>query len=57
MQVYRRPSPQILQGCQTNRQMQSWSMDQLQDSIANKEWYGQIIDGLVFLHETEHPKH
>ena len=22
-----------------------------------KEWHGQIIDGLVFLHETEHPKH
>ena len=22
-----------------------------------KEWHDQIIDGLVFLHETEHPKH
>ena len=22
-----------------------------------KEWHGQIIDGLVFLHETEYPKH
>ena len=21
------------------------------------EWRGQIIDGLVFPHETEHPKH
>ena len=22
-----------------------------------KEWHGQIIDSLLFLHETEHPKH
>ena len=22
-----------------------------------KEWHGHIIDGLVSLHETEHPKH
>ena len=22
-----------------------------------REWHGHIIDGLVFLHETEHPKH
>ena len=22
-----------------------------------KEWHGQVIDGFVFLHETEHPKH
>ena len=22
-----------------------------------QEWHGQIIDGLVFLHEIEHPKH
>ena len=22
-----------------------------------KDWHGRIIDGLVFLHETKHPKH
>ena len=22
-----------------------------------KEWHGQIIDGLIFLHETDHPEH
>ena len=39
-----RPSPPKIQGCQIDQQIQSWSKDRLQD-------------GLVFLHETEHPKH
>ena len=53
---YGRPSPPKMQGCQIDQQVQSWFKDQLQDRIANKGMDGQIIDGLVFLHETEHPK-
>ena len=53
---YGRPSPPKMQGCQIDQQVQSWFKDQLHDRIANKGMDGQIIDGLVFLHETEHPK-
>ena len=35
IEKYGRPSPKI-QGCQIDQQIQSWSKDQLQDSIANK---------------------
>ena len=34
--VYGRPSPPKIQGCQIDQQIQSWSKDRLQDSIANK---------------------
>ena len=34
--TYGRPSPPKVQGCQINQQIQSWCMDQLQDSIANE---------------------
>ena len=33
---YRRPSPPKIQDCQIDQQIQSWSKDRLQDSIANK---------------------
>ena len=35
-EVYGRPSPQKIQGCQIDQQIQRWCKDQLQDSIANK---------------------
>ena len=35
-EVYGRPSPPKIQGCQIDQQIQSWSKDQLQDRIANK---------------------
>ena len=36
MEIYGRPSPPKIQGCQIDQQIQSWSKDQLQDRIANK---------------------
>ena len=36
MKIYGRLSPPKIQGCQIDQQIQSWSKDQLQDSIANK---------------------
>ena len=43
--VYGRPSPPKIQGCQIDQQIHRWLKDQLQDSIANKgmAWpnYGQ----------------
>ena len=50
-----RPSPQKIQGCQKDQQIQRWFKDQLQDSIANKKMAWPNKDGLDFLHETEHP--
>ena len=35
-EVYGRPSPPKIQGCQIDQQIQRWCKDQLQDSIANK---------------------
>ena len=56
-EIYGRPSPPKIQGCQIDQQIQRWYKDQLQDSIANNyslivKWTSSITNSLALICNT-----